>query len=226
MSEKNTIKTNLKSKSNLLIVEDHLITAEMLKMQVETISDYKVIGILQTISDIINFDKYSDIDAVISDYLLTDTNGIQIVKQIKDVNPDIKIIILSGISDANVIIECFKQGINGFISKESSISNVVNSIDCVIKGGNYMCEKTISTVMKKYSDFNTQLSENKKVLISNKALTKRENEILKLIADGEKNHQIAAKLYISDRTVETHRRNILKKFGKDNIIAVLHELDN
>ncbi len=207
----------------MLIIEDHMITAELLALQIQNSTGFIIADILKCRDDIYDYENYAEIDVIISDYMLSDIKGCEIIEHINTQNPDIKVIVLSGYSDITKVQKCFELGVHGYISKESPIQNVENSIHCVLNGGNYICDKTALLLFNSKLNNNSNKNGYNEIDSVKSKLTKRENEILKLIAAGKKNSEIAEELYISERTVETHRRNILKKFDQDNIISVINK---
>jgi DNA-binding NarL/FixJ family response regulator len=153
---------------------------------------------------------------IICDYKMPDGNGLDFFKQLKSNNILAKFLVLSILDEGAIINTLYNEGINGYINKECSKSEIKKGINLIIQGQNYFCEFT-KKALKKYNSPN-----HKKNLIS-----KRELEILKLILHEKKNQDIADLLSITVSTVETHKKNLIKKLGvKSSIGLVKYALDN
>jgi len=208
------------SSVKILIVDDHTMTAELLSDKLEKNTEFEVVKILKTGNDVFEYDNFENIDVVLLDYFLPDMKGCDVIKGLKKRQINLLSVVLSASSDFKIIKKCFELGAHGFVSKESKINDVINSINSVLDGGNYICNKTVSAMVKNNFSNLEDIDDN------HSKLTNREKEILECISDGMKNHEIANKLYISERTVETHRRNIIKKFGQKTIVGVINDWKN
>ena len=153
---------------------------------------------------------------IICDYKMPDGNGLDFFNQLKSNNILAKFLVLTMLEEGAIINTLYNEGINGYINKECSKSEIKKGINLIIQGQNYFCEFT-KKALKKYNSPNY-----KKNLIS-----KRELEILKLILHEKKNQDIADLLSITVSTVETHKKNLIKKLGvKSSIGLVKYALDN
>jgi DNA-binding NarL/FixJ family response regulator len=155
--------------------------------------------------------KITSPDLIISDYKMPEMNGLELVLAVKENNVKSKIIILSMVDEAEVIQTLINQGINAYINKESSIANLAKAIDEVLEGNSFYCVHT-QEVLKKYRQHSIQ---------STVFLSKRELEILKLIVSEFKNQDIAVKLNISVSTVETHKKNLIKKLNVKSVVGLV-----
>jgi DNA-binding NarL/FixJ family response regulator len=155
-------------------------------------------------------------DLIICDFDMNDGNGLDLFNQLRSKNIFSKFLIISMINDGALINSLFNEGINGFINKQCSKIEIQKGIKLIIKGENYCCEisKRTLTIFK---------TTNKKI----KMISKRELEILKLILQEKKNQEISELLNITLSTVETHKKNIIKKLGvKSTIGLVKYAIDN
>ena len=157
-------------------------------------------------------------DIIIMDISLPEMNGLEASKQLKETHPDIKIIILSLHNDEEYVMKCLDLDIMGYVLKDSVADELKEAVDKVGAGQKYFSKDVI----------NLALNAHKKKKIRKKELdeinlTKREKEVLNLISNGKINHEIAEGLFISERTVEAHRANIMKKIGARNTAELVRK---
>jgi DNA-binding NarL/FixJ family response regulator len=228
--------SNFNRSISVLIADDNPMTAKLIEKNISQVSRLNVEGIVKNGREAIDFLNYKTVDVIILDVNMPIMNGMETLTFLKEQNRYIKIVMLSGDCTINDLQESFTLGANGFISKQSNNFDIINSIFTVFFGGYFLCSICIknilgsnkhllqnSSVDKQLSSFiKAQNTENNTngfdiSLLEEKAqISKREKEIIKLVALGKSNIDIADKLFISVRTVETHRRNILQKFGEKN----------
>ena len=135
--------------------------------------------------------------------------GLELIKIAKTVLPEIKTIVLSMHDEPSVIRELLKIGADGFILKKDTHQSIIDALDKVTRGKKFLSEDVSEILIHGIDDD------------KNKDLTPREVEITKLIAKEYSTKQIADILFISERTVETHRKNILKKTGTNNVVGLV-----
>ncbi len=228
--------SNFNRPISVLIADDNDLTAKLIEKNVSQVAKLNVEGIVKNGREVIDFLNYKSVDVIILDVNMPIMNGLETLTFLKDANRCIKIVMLSGDCTINDLQESFSLGANGFISKQSNNFDIINSIFTVFFGGYFLCSICIKNILdtkvhqlisssdkKQYSSFNTiKKNEISNIgfdisLLEEKAqISKREKEIIKLVSLGNSNVEIADKLCISIRTVETHRRNILQKFGEKN----------
>nr|WP_280695974.1 response regulator transcription factor [Chryseobacterium sp. H1D6B] len=136
---------------------------------------------------------------------LPDTNGIELCKEIKKISPDTSVIMFSNRSERSVIIQCIQNGASGYLLKNTSIEELTECLKGVLSGNIVFCNETKQIISRP--------SNNELVL---PRLTKREKQILKLVAQGKTSTVIADELFLSPLTVDTHRKNLLQKFQAKN----------
>jgi DNA-binding NarL/FixJ family response regulator len=143
---------------------------------------------------------------------MRDMNGIEATRQIKNENPKIKIIALSMHSERQIVVGMLRAGASGYLLKDSSRLELVNAIRTVYMGHKYLSEKISDIVVQEISDVKKDSEEIGVDLLSN-----RESEILQLVSEGNSTKQIGAVLFISPKTVESHRANIMDKLDIRNL---------
>lgn len=149
-------------------------------------------------------------DIIISDYKMPEMNGLELVMALKEHRISSKIIILSMVDEGEVIETLLNQGISAFINKESATINLSLAIDEVVKGNTFLCFHTQEVLKKHRQTPNTSVF-----------LSKRELQILKWIVAEYKNQDIAHELNISVSTVETHKKNLIKKLNVKGVVGLV-----
>lgn len=155
------------------------------------------------------------------DILLTDINmpemdGIELTREVKKQFPSIKVIALSMFGERATISDMLEAGVNGYILKNTGKDELVSAILKVNSGGMYFSNEVSAEMMKAISHEKKRSEEEQRV-----NLTSRETEIIQLIAQEFSNAMIAEKLFISERTVETHRKNIFRKTSTKSIVGLI-----
>ena len=198
-----------KIKNSVLLVDDHAMILEGVSRVINESREFEVTQMATSVSEALQFLKIQQFNILITDYNLPDHNGLYLVRECKKLYPDLKIIVLSMHDEAHLITEILKEGINGYILKKDSLSELEKALNSVLDGKVYLS-----------ADINSMLIDGLKKQAPQKLLTTREREILGLIIEEFSNKQIADKLFISERTVETHRKNIFRKSKTNNVIGL------
>jgi len=189
------------------MVDDHRIFLEGLKSLIQ--EPFVVKEIANSGKEALELIKANDFDLMITDYEMPGINGLELVKAVKAAQPEIKIIVLSMHDDPSVTKELLRAGVMGYILKNSTYKSLTEALNKVIEGKRFLSDEVAEMLI------NTPDEEEKGVL------TSREVEILKLVSKEFNSRQIAEILFISERTVETHRKNILKKTGASNLVGLI-----
>lgn len=192
-------------KINIVIVDDHPIVIEGLKMMLSNQSYFHVSESFTTGSEIITFIKTNPVDIILLDITLPDYSGIEICKEIKKGAPNTSVIMFSNRSERSIIMQCIQNGASGYLLKNTSIDELIECLKGALSGNIVFCNETKQIISK--------LSH---TTIATPRLTKREKEILKLVAEGKTSALIADELFLSPLTVDTHRKNLLQKFQAKN----------
>ena len=154
-------------------------------------------------------------DLIISDYRMPGMNGLELLVKLKERHLNIPILFVSMVYEPAVITNLLKTGASGFINKESTTDEMVYGVREILSGKKYLCRLTQSLLDKDKSSDERPF------------ITKREIEVLKLIVDEKKNQQIANELHINVSTVETHKKNLIKKLNvKTSLGLVKYALEH
>jgi DNA-binding NarL/FixJ family response regulator len=190
----------------ILLADDHKIMRDGLRTLLEKQPDMTVIGEAENGRHTVEKALKAKPDVVIMDISMPDLNGIEATRQITGANPHIKILALSMHSDKRFVAEILTAGASGYLLKECAADELAAAIRAVMKGEKYLCPGVADVVVKDY----VQRLSREKSSVSH-PLTPREREVLQLLAEGKATKQIALKLHLSVKTVETHRRQIMQK---------------
>lgn len=194
----------------ILLVDDHTILLDGVKSLLSGEEDLQVVGQAGSAEAALEFLKKQDVDLIITDYSMPGMDGLSLLNTVKRIAPNTKIILLSMHDEVHLVKEILKAGVNGYVLKKDTHKELLNAIHDVKNGKVYLS-----------SDVNKMLITNLNNPDEGKLLTDREREILKLIAKEYTNKNIAEELFISERTVETHRKNIFKKTGTNSLVGLI-----
>jgi DNA-binding NarL/FixJ family response regulator len=200
---------------NLLIADDHQLITDGLSKILETEETIGKIYIANNGKEAVDKALLHDIDCVIMDINMPLLNGLEATKLIKKEKPFIKIIVVSMLSDAAIVNKMLKAGADAFINKDTGKGELLKAIDKVMQDEKYISPEISFNLFTHLNDRNVNTSD------SEKHLTTREIEIIRLIADGLTNHEIADKLFLSAVTVDTHRKNMLAKLKLKNTASLV-----
>lgn len=204
-------------KSSVLIVDDH----EVLRHGIATIlKDDNLVNMLYEANNglqaLSKCKEHEDIDIVLIDVNMPDMNGLEATKVIKEQFPEIEIVVLSMHDDKETIRNMLKAGASSYVLKSAGKTDIVKAIENSSKGKSFFSDEIAIKVLQQPAEDN--LSEKPE---NSTNLTDREIEILRLIVNEYTNQEIADKLYISKRTVDTHRTNLLEKTESKNTAGLV-----
>lgn len=201
-------------KKTIYIVDDHQMLIDGLKALLKGEKLFEIVGACtnpeKSIAEIIQLSPH----ILLTDINMPQMSGVELAKKVKEHLPEIKILALSMFGDRQMISDMLNVGASGYILKNTGKKELIDALVKIANGGMFFSDEVSTVMMKAYTNQHAK-KENE---IS---LTVRENEIVKLINDELSNLQIAEKLFISERTVETHRKNIFRKTETKSVIGLL-----
>lgn len=203
-------------KLRILLAEDHLTVREGIKLLVNAQADMEVVGEAENGEVAIKEAVRLTPDMVIMDVSMPVLNGLKATKRLRRLCPDIMILTLSRHSDDGYLQQLINAGANGYVLKQSAPKELINAIRAVGAGKAYLDPALTQKVMGGYAVRSTSLRGEGK-----KELSSREIEIIKLIAFGYSNKEIAARLDLSVKTVEAHKANAMRKLGISGRIDIV-----
>jgi DNA-binding NarL/FixJ family response regulator len=206
-------------KRGVLIVDDHPLFREGLKTIIARNRSYEVIAEAGTFREGLRLAREKQPELAVIDLSLPDKTGIQLVREIRKFLKDTGIIILTMHSKVDYIAEGFEAGANGYVVKESAAEGLLKAFETVCAGG-YFLDSAVSRQVVE-SLMKLPGKETKITDTHYRSLTPREQEILRLMAEGMATREIAEKLFISPKTVENHRSNIMNKLDLHSTIELV-----
>ena len=204
-------------KIKILLADDHKITRDGLRSLLEKQPDMEVVGEAENGREAARLTRDLAPDVAVMDISMPDLNGIDAARQIKEMSPSTRIIALSMYSDREFIDGMLGAGASGYLAKDCAFDELVQSIHAVIDGKVYLSPSIADLVMKDYVDSLTTGAAPQLIRSAGNTLSSREREILQLIAEGHSTEQIAAKLFINNKTVYAHRSKIMEKLNATSI---------
>lgn len=196
--------------TRILLVDDHAILLDGVRALLQQEDHLEVVGQAASAEAAIEFLKEHDIDILITDFNMPGLDGLSLVNVVKRIQPAVKTIVLSMHDETHLVKEILRSGVSGYVLKKDTHKELLDAIREVTAGRVYLS-----------SDVNKILITNLQQPDEGRLLTDREREILKLIAREYSNKQIAEELFISERTVETHRKNIFRKTGTSSLVGLI-----
>lgn len=196
-------------KIRVLLADDHTILRAGLRMMLNAQPDMEVIGEAQDGRQAINATMHFQPDIVLMDITMPDMNGIEATRQIKRIAPEVKVLVLTMHENDEYVFQALRAGASGYILKEAADTELINALHVIQSGQFYLSPSAQSVIVGDYLQ-RVRTGEEKD---SYNNLTEREKEILKLVAEGYTNNQIAELLIISPKTVDTHRTHVMDKLN-------------
>ena len=195
-------------KTRILLADDHQIMREGLKALLEKQSSIEIIAEAQNGIETLQSARREKPDVIIMDIAMPDINGIEITRQLKAELADIKIIALSMHSDRRFVTEILKAGASAYVLKQAAFEDLEQAIRAVMRDRTFLSADILDSVV---SDYVSQLSGSE--YEAYRQLSDRERQVLQLLAEGNSTKEIAFKLHVSVKTIESHRQNIMNKLG-------------
>ena len=196
----------------LAVVDDHPIVIQGIVSLINNLENMHVVGSFQSGSALISFLNNNEIDIILLDIMLPDGNGIELCAQVKKLSPKTVVIAISNHTERSIIMQILQNGASGYILKNASVEELKNGIETALRGELAFSREVIEIIAKP--------SVND--LKGRPKFTKREKQILQLIAQGKTTAGIADELFLSPLTVETHRRNMMQKLAVKNSIELIN----
>ena len=203
-------------KLKLYLVDDHKLFREGLKLLLSTQDFVKHIYEASNGREFIENLPLTECDVVLMDIEMPEMNGIEATREALHLHPELKIIVLSMYGDEQYYYQMIDAGAKGFMLKNTGIENVIKGIQKVAAGENFFSEELLFNILNNMRDNSKTTAD-----VPDNELSDREMEILYHVCKGESNQEIAEALFISKRTVDKHRANLLSKTGCRNTAALV-----
>jgi DNA-binding NarL/FixJ family response regulator len=191
--------------ARIVVVEDHLIVREALVTLLSVRPDFQIVGVAASVRETKGLLEQTRPDVLLLDLTLEDGSGLELARLLRRSRSSTRVLILTGYRDGFAAAEAINAGVAGYVLKEQPTTDLFAAIDIVRRGGRYVCP-TIGAQLNPH-----QLSGREDGLLA--SLSRRENEIFRLVVAGTGSRDISRRLFISVKTVDTHRTNIGRKLG-------------
>jgi len=205
--------------TKILLVDDHTLLRDGLGFLLNSIEGISVIDTCSTGEEAIGLARTLKPHIVLMDIIMKGMTGIEATRWIKEQDQSIKVILISTEVRKEFVAAGIKSGIDGYIPKDASKEILLEAIKTVMQGGRYFTEAITKLIFEDF--YLNEKSGRKRERKITEGLTRRENEILEMVAQGIGNKEIAERLFISVKTVETHKAHILDKLGLKNTAELI-----
>lgn len=205
---------------NILIVDDHKMFVEGLEIILSKEDDIQIVQRCYEGKEVFNNTLLDKVDIILLDIDLPDMSGIEVCQRILKMRQDVKILVLSMHDEESYITEVLKSGALGYVLKNTGRKELITAIRTVASGRTYFSEAITNTIM---NGLMNSSKKSKPVERDVPKITRREKEVLDLIMEENTNQEIAGKLFISLKTVEAHRSNLLSKLNARNTAGLVRK---
>lgn len=195
----------------LFIVDDHYMIIEGIRTLLQSEKDIIWLGHATNATSCMAFLQQQLPDVVLMDINLPDKSGIDLCKEVKSMYPSVKVLGLSTFNQQSFIEKMMSNGASGYVLKNASGQELMEGITTIVQGKEYLSFD--AAIALRHIDKNSNVP----------VITRREKEVLELIANGFTNNEIAKQLFLSCTTVDTHRKNLLAKFEAKNIASLIKQ---
>ena len=196
--------------TNLFIVDDHQLVVDGLRSLLNNEEKYTIVGCSNQSKEVMARLDELTVNILLTDINMPEMSGVELTRNVKKKYPHIKVLALSMFGERQVIKEMVDAGISGYILKNTGKQELLEALDKLAKGQTFFGEDVTRELMKSFRNSDEESH-----------LTNREIEIIRLIECEHSNKKIADMLFISERTVETHRKNIFRKTCTQSIVGLL-----
>ena len=207
------------SRLQILIVDDHEVVRRGLRVLIESHREWEVCGEARNGREAVEIAKKLELDVVVMDIGMPELNGLEATRQILKAARRTEVLILTAHESEQLVREVLEAGAHGYVLKSAAGRDLVNAIEALSKHEAFFTSSVAKIVLNGYQKKGSpqQSSEERPPLLS-----PREREIIQLLAEGKSNNEVAELLYISAKTVETHRAHIMQKLNLHSIAELVH----
>jgi len=201
----------MREDTTILLIDDHPFVREGLKAIVDRLDGHVVVGEAGNAAEGLELARQLKPDMVLLDISLPDRSGLSVIEDLKKMDNRVAVLILSMHSSAQCVVDAFQAGASGYLTKDSATTKLAEALATVLDGKRYYPEGAVREKI-----FELLLRSDGAASIS-----KREQEVLQLIAEGHSSKVVGEKLFISPKTVETHRQNIMRKLELHSTVDIV-----
>ena len=202
---------------DVLLVDDHKIMRDGIKAILSRSSEFRVVGEAETGPEAVQFSKRLRPQMVLMDLGLPGLNGVETTQEILRFHPDCKIVVLSMYDDENSVVGAIRAGARAFILKRASDMDLLEALRMVAGGGIYLSPQVSDRLLIRIQKGDLEARQTHSAL---EVLSPRELQVLRLVADGETSKEIASLLDLSEQTVRSYRKTMMRKLGVNNVAGL------
>lgn len=193
------------------IVDDHPIVIEGFKTLLQNEDNLQIMGGFCNGNNLLSYITINKLDLILLDITLPDINGMDLCQMIKKISLQTIILIISNHTERSIIMQTIQNGASGYLLKNSSLEELRHCITEAVNGNICYSKEVVEIISR----------PTKNQMISTPQLTRREKQVLSLLAEGKTSQVIAQDIFVSPLTVDTHRRNLIQKFGVKNVAELI-----
>lgn len=197
------------------LADDHAILVAALRSMLDAEPDIKVVGTANDGAELLRIAAQTAPDVVIMDIGMPGMNGIEALQKLTQAGAAVRVIVLSGFSDKRFVLEAMSAGAAGYVVKSAAAEELPRAIRAAAQGQAYLCPMVAGSLVENLRDRGSHSA-----VTAPARLAPRERVIVRLLAEGRTSAQIAAELHIAPSTVDTHRRNIMRKLDLHNVSEI------
>lgn len=201
----------------VMIVDDHPVFREGLKAIVREAHGFSVVAEAGNGGEAVDLAMVHRPEIILMDISMPSKNGIQIITELRSQLPDTKYIVISMHSEADYIVNAFRAGANGYMIKKSAGVQLIEGLQTVASGGLFLDNALSGEIMHRLMNLSSETGEDDPVA----SLTCREQQVMRHVVEGRSTKEIAEALFISPKTVENHRANMMRKLGFSSTVELL-----
>lgn len=205
-------------RTRIVLADDHPITRHGIRMMLESIEGIDVVGEASNGSQALTECRDRHPDIVVLDVSMPGIDGVETTRRLKRTQPEISVIALTMHEEEAVVLDAMRAGVSAYVSKSSGIEEIRAAFDAIASGGVYVAPLIAGRVLREISAIPPG-----EIGAHHEVLTEREREVLTLLGRGSSAHQIAGKLGISERTVNTHVGNLYRRLAVNNRVDAVRE---
>jgi DNA-binding NarL/FixJ family response regulator len=204
-------------KTRILLADDHVVVREGLRMVLDSAPDLEVVAQASDGAEAVDLALSEDIDLAVLDVSMPRMTGLQAAQQLTRRKPELRVLMLSMHDNEQYFFEALKAGASGYVLKTAANRDLIEACRATMRGEPFLYPAAIGALVRDYID-----RASRGEATPEDPLSPRELEVVKLIAEGQTSEEIAAALFISKKTVDRHRANVLEKLGMRNRVELTH----
>ncbi|MEJ1239269.1 response regulator transcription factor [Chryseolinea sp. T2] len=204
----------------IFLADDHMVIRDGLRALLERNGSYAIVGEASNGSEALERVATTTPDVIFLDLSMPGMNGMDTARRLREEFGNVKVVILSMHNELEYIVQCLEHDVMGYVVKNDGGKEVIKALEAVVAGRKYYSDAVAQAIMGKYRQQRAEVLNRKQVVVE---ITNREKQVMEHLAQGHTNSRIADDLFISIRTVETHRANLMRKLEAKNCVELVNK---